>query len=188
MKALTSLSILLILTYGSIAQDSTRFYFPQKNGEIFYEFIDTTSLKKEQVYQIARAWFATVFVSSKDVIQMEDKEAGRIIGKGVSQYKTKVLWSNAKSDLKFTLDLTCKDGKYRIQCYGLDVYSYPINQYDVVTGWQNLNKWYQRYLSMKKDSKGSREQFEVIDGRIIEILNLLRNDIKQGAIKPADDF
>ena len=41
-----------------------------------------TSLTKDILFVRANEWFAIKFVSANDVIQMIDKDAGKIVGKG----------------------------------------------------------------------------------------------------------
>lgn len=44
--------------------------------------IDVEGKSKDELYILANSWFVAQFNSGKDVIQMNDKEAGIIIGKG----------------------------------------------------------------------------------------------------------
>jgi len=55
-----------------------------KDGRIVYEgIVETPNLAKMDLYNNAKQWFVDYFNSSKDVIQNEDKDQGRIIGKGI---------------------------------------------------------------------------------------------------------
>lgn len=68
--------------------------------------VDTT-LTKNELYSKTKEWFAKSFKSANDVIQMDDKEAGIIIGKGN--------FSDRKSCgiINFTLKVQVKDGRYK---------------------------------------------------------------------------
>lgn len=83
----------------------------KKTGKVIYSEVvkvDST-ITKYQLYSKAREWIANVFISSKDVIQMDDREAGKIIVKGSFE-----LTSKLDIDLmKFTISIYLKDGKYK---------------------------------------------------------------------------
>lgn len=50
-----------------------------------------TSLSKLELYSRAKEWFAKAYNSSQNVIQIEDKESGKIVGKALSQVYHKAL-------------------------------------------------------------------------------------------------
>jgi hypothetical protein len=75
---------------------------------------DTAS--KQELYVRAREWFARTYNSSNSVIQYEDKEAGKIIGKAVMQVYHKVFGSNYPSGyIHYTVSIFLKDGRYRFE-------------------------------------------------------------------------
>jgi Domain of unknown function (DUF4468) with TBP-like fold len=92
--------------------------FSQKDTLItFTEIVITDSISKEQLFQNARQWYNKTFVSSKEVLQILDKETGELSGKGIikSYYDYKVFGSEKKYDcyFKFNLDIRVKEGKYK---------------------------------------------------------------------------
>lgn len=102
MKAL----LLLCLPLGLLAQmpmDSSTHKFT------YTGVVDVPGMTKTDLYVAARSWFVSEYRSADDVIQMEDKEAGRIIGKGFSL----VQWQMATRYVKHTVQIDLKDGKYR---------------------------------------------------------------------------
>lgn len=66
-----------------------------------------SSLTKEKLYLKAKEWFAQSFRSANDVIQMDDKEAGIIVGKGL--FSTRYTIGN----IHFTMKVQVKDGRYK---------------------------------------------------------------------------
>lgn len=105
---------LLPLCTNAYSQDIT---VPLKDDKIFYEQVDSvTGLSKDQLYTRAKLWMANAFASAKDVIQMDDKEAGLLVGKGHFNIHSTGLGS-ATWPCNFTISLTAKDGKYRVQLY-----------------------------------------------------------------------
>lgn len=82
--------------------------------------LDTT-LKKDQLYSKGLEWFAINYKSSKNVIELQDKDAGLIIGKGSTYCFVKggALLQDTKINLSYTVRLSFKDGKIK----------YDINQF-----------------------------------------------------------
>jgi len=83
-----------------------------------FKFIseDTITGKKDYLYVKAHEWMAKTFVSSKEVIQMNDKEAGKIIGKGTITTHTTYdgLGIRRGNDITYyTIQIDVKDGKFR---------------------------------------------------------------------------
>ena len=57
----------------------------------FTEIINVDSTTQKELYARARAWFALNFVSSKAVLEMDDKENGQLIGKVITEMAPKPL-------------------------------------------------------------------------------------------------
>jgi len=66
---------------------------------------------KSEIYQKAISWVAKSFVDSKAVIEVQDKEAGTIIGKGIVRFK---VGGAVTVPCRFTLTINIKDDKYRV--------------------------------------------------------------------------
>lgn len=98
---------------------------PTKDGVIFYEQIAQCSDNKKQLYLKARKWFVDTFKDAKSVIQMDDKEEGKLAGKAYHTYKFTNGMNTSDVDIDFTLNLDIKDGKYRVQFY--DMYGTNVN-------------------------------------------------------------
>jgi len=71
----------------------------------YSDVVSIVSSNKDQLYNNAKIWFINNFKSANDVIQLDDKQAGHIIGKGLTQLPDSRLW--------FTVDLQLKDGRYK---------------------------------------------------------------------------
>lgn len=96
--------LFLLFPISSFAQKDT-FYF---------QLIDTASGTKVELYARARQFVALQFHDSRNVIQMDDKDAGKIICKGVFTPLVGVgLGMKVQSIVYFTADIDLKDGKYR---------------------------------------------------------------------------
>ena len=65
--------------------------FPMKDSAIvFTELAEKQSLNKAAMYKNVKIWFAEYFNSVKDVLQMDDKELGIILGKGLGTFDIKL--------------------------------------------------------------------------------------------------
>ena len=78
-------------------------------------------LKKNKLYSAAIEWFATNYKNSKYVLQMQDQDAGLVIGKGAFEYR--VGGSNFKT-INYTIKISIKDSKikYDINDFTSDLY------------------------------------------------------------------
>jgi hypothetical protein len=89
------------------------------NGKITYsEIIQVDSVNSQELYVRAHAWFAHTFISAQNVIQLDDKEAGRIIGKGTFAVADNVenpglMNVHVSGTVDFTIEIQTKDGRYK---------------------------------------------------------------------------
>src|SRR5665647_1743863 len=82
MKNLILITLLLIPCF-SFAQEVQLPINPKTQKIEYTDLVKVDStLTSDELYTRARSWFATAFKSANNVIQMEDKSSGIIIGKG----------------------------------------------------------------------------------------------------------
>ena len=91
-----------------------------------YEFTEVVQLdssyKKYVLYRNAKLFFAYISKSAKDVLQYDDREEGKVIGKGtiqITEHQNVLL--SAFSEIRttnFTLEISCKDGRYKYRMFG----------------------------------------------------------------------
>jgi|GEM_PF-1116044 len=91
-----------------------------------YEFTEVVQLdstyKKEILYRNAKLFFANISRSAKDVLQYDDREEGKVIGKGtvqITEHQNVLL--SAFSEIRttnFTLEISSKDGRYKYRMFG----------------------------------------------------------------------
>lgn len=120
MKKLFFGAVALLLSNMAFAQkDTTGLNIPVKDGAVVYEQVyQVPNKSKADLYKNAKQWFVDYFKSSKDVIQNEDKEDGKIVGKGILLIPFKgALGSSVIYDDKLSIQVDCKDSKYRIRIY-----------------------------------------------------------------------
>ena len=103
---------------------------PKADGLYGYmEVISVDSLNKDALFNNAKTFFVDVFKSAKDVIQYEDKPEGKIIGKGlitVTGNQNKVMGQSWERKIKayFSIEILCKDNKYKYRIYDITLKSY----------------------------------------------------------------
>jgi len=60
-------------------------------------------LTKNEIYDMSLEWMARTFFDNKEVIELQDKDNGKIIGKGITTFKGKIGWFSANIPCRFTL-------------------------------------------------------------------------------------
>lgn len=165
MKKLLALAILIA--------NQTLAQLPTKDGHVFYEMIDTTSLSKEAAYSKAKLWLVNSFKNAKSVIQIDDKETGQIVGHGSFPFKAKFGPTPTKCECFFTVKIDVKDSKYRIQFYSIYV---MVGEYDVPYQADEMNE--------KPDKSVAKKTLPEID----KIIPALIDDFKITMAEKVDSF
>ncbi len=102
MKKLSLLLVFLLIScsgYQTITKEEGSF-----------QFIEEHNLSKDQAYDASLEIMAQNYGSSKEVIQLQNKESGKIIGKGIGKYFYDLLQS-VEITYDYTLTITVKDNK-----------------------------------------------------------------------------
>ena len=146
-----------LLLFASNIHAQKHFEFsdiPVDSTGIFYERIvklDST-FTKERIYNNAKLLLSHVFKESKEVIQLDDKEGGRIVCRGglSASYKH---FGKHNIRWQFAFDLTIKDGKYRLQMFNFGDWYWMSIGLTSSTPWQEfgLGKMYMRMAKNGND-------------------------------------
>lgn len=107
---ISSFSVLFIISCYSIQTTPTD---PSLLNKPFIYVFDVPSQKKDNIYINAWSWAVATFKDSKEVIKLNDKENGKIIGTGISSVKTEGKLYQNYFFYNFIVDI--KDFKVRIQ-------------------------------------------------------------------------
>lgn len=96
--------------------------FPTNSETGKVEYVETVSLdsvSKNTLFTRTREWFAKNYYSATDVIQMEDKKTGKIIGKANVPVNMRTsLISNkdmSAGHINYTISIYFKNGKYKYE-------------------------------------------------------------------------
>jgi hypothetical protein len=109
----------------------------------YEQVIDVPNLSKTEIYIKANAWFVETFNSAESVIEFQDKESGKIMGKYVFQYDEGVYHYVVRQ----TISIDTRDNKARIVIN--DPYfiitsavgqTYPNAQYQVLKTQKGIDK------------------------------------------------
>lgn len=88
----------------------------------FKSVVDIKDQTKDELYSKAKAWFVKTYKDANSVIQEDDKESGKIIGKGAIKYNPSALSGSdvIRGYINYTITVELKDNKYR--CVVSDFY------------------------------------------------------------------
>lgn len=83
----------------------------------YSEVIQMDSIPKAELFSRAQMAFVTIFRSSKDVIQLADKENGKIVGKALFSYNPTIFIGNmlTRGLVRYTISIQVKDGRYKYE-------------------------------------------------------------------------
>ncbi len=119
MKKQILIAIALILTLNTYAQKkNTKVIVPidsSTNDVAYSKVILVDGVSKDELYNRAKEWYVMTYNSAKEVLQLDDKNAGKIIGKGTTSGVYRFMMSNTDFYLNYTLSVTVKDGRYRYE-------------------------------------------------------------------------
>ncbi len=132
MKKVIIIAVLLPL-FALAQKKVSETNFPEVSGEINYtEVVNVdTSIKKDELFNRTKAWFVDNYKSANDVIQMQDKDAGIIMGKGIFTYgyNPVSLSDRVTVNISHTVKIYVKDGKYKYEITDLSGRYYSTGGY-----------------------------------------------------------
>jgi hypothetical protein len=173
--------ICLIVNNSSNAQNT----LPRNaDGRVEYTavvYVDSTS-SKDAIYAAARAWFVDNFKDAKEVLQVQDKDAGELVGKGYIDIPSNrfgyiaigvgIVW--------FNVTLYAKDGRYK----------YVISDFVHEGGLPQIRDC--GSLDDNDPDSCSRSIFQEVkektDGAMLQIIADLRKSIEQNLKRASDDW
>lgn len=97
------------------------------DGKVVYTgVIKVDSVSKNELYNRAKLFFVKNYKSANDVLQLDDKETGQIIGKGIFKIPTGTGLMARTSTVLHRLSITVKDGRYKYEVANLvEVFNTP---------------------------------------------------------------
>ena len=95
---------------------------PIKDGIVEYSEVIESSNTKSELYSNAKTWAANFFKSAKDAISLDDADNGRLIAKYYSYPSFSYIGQKRTAEVRMSVQLDCKDGRYRYIVRVLDYY------------------------------------------------------------------
>lgn len=90
----------------------------------YSEAIEVSGVNKDELFIRGREWFNDNFKSSKDVLQIADKESGELSGKGIMEviYTYKYMGTRTfPANVNFQMNVWVKDGKFKYEMTNFSV-------------------------------------------------------------------
>lgn len=116
-------SIIIILCFAIIPGTSTGQEIIKAEfndfGKIVFQRVDSIDKSKDLLFSMSKEWFVNTFKSGKAVIELEDKESGTMIGKGI--YQDDVTKYDIPIYYHYTVKVETKENKVRFTIY--DIYT-----------------------------------------------------------------
>jgi len=138
----------------------------------YSEVVTVEGKTTDQLYSSAREWFAESFKSAKDVLQMDDPIAGKLIGKGMGSGHHKGLMS-VPFDYEFQIKVFVKDGRYK---YSID--NIAVVTDGVRTPYEDYEQAYEKFKSKKKKAEFFSNILNTIDSDITKLIANLNSKMK----------
>src|SRR5437867_924517 len=92
-----------------------------ENNEVeFVKVLELDSMSKKDVFNTSKLWIANYFKSANDVIQFENIDDGKIVGKGNFRINSTgmgiggTIHETQSGTVSFTFEISAKDNKCRI--------------------------------------------------------------------------
>ena len=111
-----------VVTYGQVIDELPT----DENGRInFSGVVQVDSVTAKELHLRSKQFFVDIFKSANDVIQMDDKEAGIIVGKGFNDIYIKILANPVAVQMWYSIKIQCRDGRYKYEIYDISFRNYP---------------------------------------------------------------
>ncbi|MDP4289554.1 MAG: DUF4468 domain-containing protein [Bacteroidota bacterium] len=176
MKKIFFLFITVFISNQIFAQDKLLGILPLKDGKVTYtNIIPYHGVTREEMYDRVKLWFINTYNSGKDVIQLDDKEHGEIIGKGCFRTVWNLRFYTAQSlNIWKTIRIQLKNDclRYEITDFRLNNIYYPAQNASISDLNIPLEEW------NKGHNANNRRFYPKINERMIALINSLEKAMK----------
>ncbi len=106
------ISLIPCISFGQLIDELPK----DENGNLSYTEVIQQEGTMAELYLRAKKCFVDIFKSANDVIQLDDKDTGTIVGKGFSIIYHRIpLNPPVELQLWYTLKIQCKDGRFKYE-------------------------------------------------------------------------
>lgn len=113
-KLILTTAIIVIASITSIAQLLP--VDPESKLITYSEVVQIDNVSKDELYSRANEWFAKYYKSANAVLQMNNQENGKLVGKPLTTVFVTALGREYEiGHVKYTITISCKDGRYKYE-------------------------------------------------------------------------
>lgn len=153
------LMLVMALSTSAVAQDSLVW---DNNGSlIFTDVVEVEGVDASELYTRARQWFGEIYRSANNVLQMDDREGGVLLGKAINSFVVTNMGMNFEIKLHYSISVFLKDGRYKYEIKDM-YYSGNTGGKDKLTDWITDEKVFRKngskkplYASFRSETVGS---------------------------------
>ena len=152
-------------------------YLPVENGLITYsEVVQVENISKDDLFIRANSWIVKTFNSAKDVIQYNDKEAGKIICKTVTGATVGRGLNRVTIDpVYYLLQIEVREGRYRISATEfIHEYTVPLSN---TTGENRLEQYYLLKNPTKREADQNIAVAQIIQEKVMNVFSSAETSI-----------
>jgi len=151
-----------------------------------FTLIDTVACPKDKLYKRAMGWVVKTYNSANEVIQLHDKDDGKIVLKAIMKIPVTTVDFET---VNYTMTIEVKDNKYR--CTIGDLY-HSGGTYDVYSGNNSYGSLdtdavYVTTVDLEKELK-TPAKFRYIKSKCVELSNFYLADLRSAMASSEKDF
>ncbi|MFN8347473.1 MAG: DUF4468 domain-containing protein [Spirosomataceae bacterium] len=181
-----TLLFLLLLCFSGIAF-CQKYKIDEDTKLITYsEVIEVPNVSKDELYLRANTWLSRAFKSAKAVIDVQDKEAGKIIAKGnvMTIIKVPLVGKQEAGAVEMTITIQTKDGKYKYTVDNLQ-HSKPFN---TPGNWASIGPLEQEKAKAGMMVRPSNSEWKDLKEDAFKSIESMVEDLKKAMNKAEKDF
>lgn len=184
MKELFLVGLFLSLSQLTYSQKQT--IDPDTKLITYTEVVEVAGVSKDELYLRANTWLSRAFKSAKAVIDVQDKEAGKIIAKGniSAIIKTPLVGKQEAGTINITITLQTKDGKYKYTVDNLQ-HSKPIG---TPGSWVSIGPLEQEKAKAGMMMRPSQGEWKDLKEDAFKTIEEMVADLKKAMGKADKDF
>lgn len=151
-----------------------------------FTLIDTVSCPKDKLYTRALTWVVKTYNSAKDVIQLNDKDDGKLILKAIMQIPVA---RGGYETVDYTMTIDVKDNKYRCTITGFTHTGGTYDEYALNNAYGDLDRdaVYVTTVDMERELK-SPPKLRYIKSKCADLSNRYLADLKSAMSSSEKDF
>lgn len=178
--------IIVLSSITTLAFSQTNLALPLRDSIIIYEDVVKVSdtLSADKLFTMAQTWFANTFKDAKSVLQVNDRQSMKLIGKS-SQLLYRAFASTPATYIYYSVSVDIKQGRYRYRLYDFG--------FEIGNQSEEASRGYSHYLHgevhkvFPESKKQAFKRYEHDYGFIDLTANSIISSLKRYMKNPNDD-